>query len=267
MNAKLFMLIILMIVGIKAAEAQPFEKVRLSKVRFKGNDFKSETDYEYDDRLRIKKIIFKQDGKQHYVVDNFVFNEHGLLASYITTYNLKISPQKTVIYYDENKQLKRLETVNTKKSDKSDTIEIFNFSRNSNFLTVKSASRTTVYQFNEISNITRVEFSTNGADPFLFDRYDHSPNPLTLTGGYIDKNPLSRNNHAWEQLGGDRYKASRKITYEKILVHKFTPGGAKIPTLYQNGLPLQIVTSWYDPDAKRMLITETIDYTYLKPAS
>lgn len=252
--------------GTPAAMAQLPGKIRLSKMTFKGNDFTSETSYQYDARLRIKKIVFKQDGKLHYTIDDFVFAEDGQLVSYVKTYNLKIAPQRTTIYYDANNQLIRMEIVNTeKRPNKPDRVNVFNFVRDGNLVTVNGFSNSTKYYY-DAGNIRRIEFSTHGADPFSFDRYDDSPNPLALTGGYIDETPLSKNNHAWEQLGSARYIANRKITYERRIVHKYVPGGPKIPTLYKNGLPQQVVTSWYDPDAKRTIITETINYTYTNPA-
>ncbi|MGJ7031753.1 hypothetical protein [Niabella hirudinis] len=266
MNSKFILLIIVMLSGSQAAMAQPSEKTRLSKISFKGNDFMSETSYEYDARLRIKKIVYKQDRKLHYTISNFMFNEEGQLKSYIKTYNLKVSPQKTAIYYDGSKQVQRIEIVNTQKTDKPDTVHVFNFSRNGNQLAIESRVSTTVYHYDPAGNIKRIGFSTNGADPFLFDRYDHSLNPLALIGGYIDETPLSKNNHSWQQLGSTRYISTRKITYEQVMVHKYVPGGPKIPTQYRQGLPLQIVTSWYDPDAKRTITTETVNYTYTNPA-
>jgi|GEM_PF-4378472 len=266
MNHKCLILIMVMLLSPGAAMAQPPAKTRLSKMSFRGNDFTAETNYEYDDRLRIKKIIYRQDRKLHYTIDHFVFDDDGQLKSYVKTYNLKIAPQKTVIYYDGSNQVKRMEVVNTQKTNKPDTVAVFNVSRADNRVTIKSMSSTTVYHYNASGNIGKVEFSTNGAAPFLFDRYDYSSNPLALTGGYIDEKPLSKNNHSWEQLGSSRYISTRKITYEKVLVHKYVPGGPKIPTQYREGLPLQVVTSWYDPDGKKAIITETISYTYINAA-
>ncbi|WP_300596750.1 hypothetical protein [Niabella sp.] len=249
--------------GLQIVRAQPPEKMRLGKMVVKGNDFTSETSYEYNARLHIKKIVYKQDGKLHYTIDNFLFDTAGQLISYVKTYKVKISPQKTTVYYNCNKQVERMVLVNTQKTNKPDTINIFDFSRDGNRVTVKSSGSTTVYQYDESGNIKQVEFSGNGAAPFLFDRYDHSSNPLAFTGGYMDEKPLSKNNHSWQQLGEARYIATRKITYAREIVHTYKPGGPKIPTQYRNGLPLQVVTSWYDPDAKRSINTETITYTYI----
>ncbi|MBO9596159.1 MAG: hypothetical protein J7599_25175 [Niabella sp.] len=265
MVSKYILLLMVVLSGSQVAMAQPEGKTRLGKITFQGNDFISETSYEYDVRLRIKKIVYKQDRKPHYTIDHFVFDAEGRLISYIKTYQLNISPQKTTVYYDVSGTLKRIDIVNTQKTDKSDTIQVFNFKREQGRLVVTGISGTTVYRYDASGNIKEITFSTNGAGAFLFDRYDHSANPLAFTGGYMDEKPLSKNNHSWQQLGDARYISPRKIVYVQEMVHTYEPGGPKIPTQYRNGLPVQIVTSWYDPDAKRSINTETITYTYIHP--
>lgn len=267
MHAIISILIMLLaLLPTQPAVAQQAANVRLSKMVYRGNDFTAETRYEYDGLRRIKKIVYMQHGKLHYTISDFKFDEDGLVVSYIKAYHLKIAPQQSFIYYDERNLIKRIEIVRTVKSDQPDTVNIFTFQRDGSDLTVRSMSRTTRYKCDEQGNIKEIIFSTHGADPFLLDRYDSSPNPLLLTGGYVTEEPVSRNNNLWQQRGSNRYISTTAITYQKLAVHQHVPGGAKIPDLYKNGLPLQAVTSWYDPDAKRMLIIQTISYSYINSA-
>ncbi len=241
-------------------------RTRLSNVTYKGNDFSSETIYQYDSELKIKKIIYKQDGKQHYVITDFIFNPQGMVSSYIKTYSLKISPQKTEIKYDDNKRIQKITVTRTQPGDKPATVNVFDFSWSDDKLSISNMGSNTRYFYDSTKKINRVEFSTNGADPFQYNQYDNSLNPLSLTGGYADEKPLSKNNPAWQQLGSERYVSKIKTTYQKVMVQKHTAGGPKIPTQYKNGLPLQSVTSWYDPDAKRTMITGTTTYKYINLA-
>ncbi|MFC4262665.1 hypothetical protein ACFOWM_07245 [Ferruginibacter yonginensis] len=238
--------------------------VRLSKVVFKGNDFTSETTYFYDTHFKINKIIYKQDGRLHYTINNITFNNLGLLETYTTTYNLKIAPQKTTISYNDDNQVIKIEKIKTIPTDKPVIISSQNYKWSPQQLMVTSAGNTTVYTFDADNNITEISFpTTSGADAFHFNKFDESTNPLTLTGGFVFDKPLSKRNATVQQLGSERYTYNVSYTYQKLLVSKHVPGAAKIPTQYRNGLPLKSTTTWYDPEAKRKLVTENYTYSYI----
>ncbi|MEI9957674.1 MAG: hypothetical protein WDM90_15555 [Ferruginibacter sp.] len=132
-------------------------KVRLAKTIYQGNDFSEIITYSYNTDGTIKKIVLSQNGKLHVTTDNFIFNEKGLLTSYIQTFNLNISPQKTTISYDGQNRISSFEIIKTK--DKK-LLKVRAYSYNGDTVKVtepKYLSQTTLYIFNSDSNIIKVQ--------------------------------------------------------------------------------------------------------------
>jgi hypothetical protein len=263
MNKYLKILTILLLFFTIKVNAQ--NNIRLEKEVFKGNDFSQIIEYRYTNDGRIARIILSQDGKLHSTTTDFIFNSDGLLTSYLNTFNLKISPQKTTITYDNKKRISSFEV---KKTQNNTVVKSRAYSYNGDTVKVIepiNLSQTVFYIFNSDSNIIKIESVNNPSSAFtnLYNRYDNSKNPHTLLGGFVDEKPVSKNN-SFEDNYVDIYKITRRFEYEKKFASNYKSGGAKIPTQIINGLPLKAIETSFDKAYNKVMPVSTTTYQYIK---
>ncbi len=246
--------------------AQDNNKVRLAKSMYKGNDFSEIIEYSYNADGRIRKIVLSQNGKIHVTTTDFLFNSDGLLISYLNTFNLKISPQKTSITYDAQKRISSFEV---KKTQNNTVVKARVFKYNGD--TVKIVHPDNLMQpviciFNRDSNIVKKQGLGEASVAFtnLYSKYDNSKNPLLFLGGYVnlDDTPKSLHN-SLEDTYVDIYTINRKIEYQKVLVSQYKPGGPKIPAQYKNGLPVKATETSFDKAYNKIMPVSTITYQYI----
>ncbi|MGF2413292.1 MAG: hypothetical protein ACQUYJ_13255, partial [Ferruginibacter sp.] len=223
------------------------KNVRLAKKIYQGNDFTEVMLYSYNANGTIKKMVQQQDGKLHASTDNFVFNDKGLLTSYVKTYNLDISPEKTIITYDEQNRVSSFEIMKTQ-NKKTVKHRVYSYSGDTIKVTEpKYLSQTTLYIFNSDSNIIKIQGLGEPSVAFtnLYNNYDLAKNPQTITGGFIDEKPVSKNNSLADSYA-DAYVINKKIEYQKIVATQYKSGGAKIPVQFKNGLTLKETATRFD---------------------
>jgi len=244
--------------------AQTAGNVRLAKKIYKGNDFTEVMEYSYNADGTIKKIVQLQDNKLHATTADFVFNNRGLLTSYIKTYNLNISPEKTTILYDDENRVSSFEVTKTQ-NQKTVKLRAYNYNGDTVKVTEpKYQSQTVLYIFNKDSNIIKIRGLGEPATAFtnLYDSYDAAKNPLRLLGGFVDEKPVSKNNSLADNYV-NIYLVNKKIEYQKISVTQYKPGGVKIPAQYKNGLPLKETATSFDKDYKKIMPVSATVYQYI----
>ena len=272
MKQFLFTLILaISIVNIYAQQA-PNTNRRLLKSVLKSPAVNEEYLYSYDEKLRIKKIVHSQEGKLSSTTESFTFNDSGLVTSYIRTYNLDISPEKTTIIYDAKNNVKSIEINRTKHTKKQDFASSWQYERNVDTLTVidtrfflGKVPKTYLYVFNSDGNVLKKKGlgDPNSVNTTIYSQYDTYHNPQTLTGGYIDEHVLSPNNFKVVEYVGI-YTINSSIEYYTRTTKPPTPGGAKIPSQQINmGVVKKITETSYDKDAKRTFVVGTTTYTYI----
>jgi len=246
--------------------AQDNHKVRLAKSVYKGNDFSEIREYSYDSNGRIKKMVLSQNGKIHLTSTGFVFNQDGLLTSYLNTYNLNISPQKISISYDAQKRISSFEVSKTQQHTIVKAGVFYYHGDTVKFVHPQNLMQPVIYIFNSDSNIVQKKGLGGPGVAFTnrYPKYDNSKNPLLLLGGYmdIDKMPLSLHN-SLEDDYVDIYTINRKIEYQQVLVSQYKPGGAKIPAQYKNGLPVKATETSFDKAYNKVMPVATITYQYI----
>lgn len=264
MNRKMQLLAAIILLLTVDATAQTGNKVRLSKTMYKGNDFSELIEYSYTADGTIKKIVLSQNGKLHATTDNFTFNEKGLVTSYINTFNLNISPQKTTILYDEKNRISSFKIIKTK-DNKSVKTRVYSYNGDTVKVTEpQNLSQTILYIFNNDSNIIKIQGLGSPSVAFtnLFEKYDSYKNPQTLSGGFIDEKPVSKNNSLQDNYAGI-YVMNKKIEYQKTFASQYKAGGAKIPTQLKNGLPLKETVTSFDKACNKVMPVSVTTYQYI----
>jgi hypothetical protein len=239
-------------------------KVRLSKKTYITSNFEVVTKYSYDSLGKIREIQQTQNGKAFYTIYNFLFNEKGLLTSYIKTPNTKTFKEQIIITYDNNNR------VSTYKVSKSTTATLSTnlvYEYNGDTLIIATPNNKALvkqYIFNN-ENIIRYHEKRIIGQPITktYLNYDVFQNPLTTVGGFVDETPISKNNCTYitNTSTGDIMK---NLIYEKIPISQHVTGGAKIPSLYKNGLLLQEVETRLDKATKKQVVISTTTYEYNK---
>lgn len=237
--------------------------IRLAKEIFKGNDFSEVVEYSYDTDGKIKKIILSQDGKLHSTTTDFVFNTDGLVVSYLNTYNLKISPQKTTITYDTKKRISSFET---KQTQTNKVVKSRKYSYNGDTVKVNAVGLITYYIFDADSNIVKAESTNQPSSAFinLYKKYDNSKNPHLLLGGFFDVDKPTSLHNSLEDNYVDVQIINRRFEYELKFASQYKAGGAKIPTQYKNGLPLKAIETRFDNAYNKVMPVSTTTYQYIK---
>lgn len=240
------------------------QNVRLAKSIYKGNDLDEIIEYSYTPDGKIQKVKLSQNGKIFSTTTDFVFNNAGLVISYITTFNPKISPQKTTITYDDKNRISTLTDTKTQ-NNKVQKSRTFNY--NGNITTVTSpgnASYKNNYIFNDNGDIIKEESvgSPSSASTTLYDGYDFIKNPLTMTGGYVDESPLSKHNNTKDNYI-DIFEHNRELIYSKKIVQTYKPGGPKIPTSYKNDLLIKAIETSFNKDYNKVMPVSTTTYDYI----
>lgn len=240
------------------------QEVRLSKSVFKSNDFVEVMQYFYTPNGKIKKIVQSQDGKPHATISDFQFNEKGLLRSYITTFSLKISPQKSLISYDDQD---RISTFKIIKTEDNKVVKNRNYSYEKDFVTVYEPvnnSYKTNYFFNKDGDITKMEdvWNPNTVSTRLYEQYDFVKNPLVMTGGFLKDQPISKHNSLADNYV-NIYLIKRKLQYSKKLENIHKTGGPKIPIIYKNNLLIKAVETRFDEAYDKIMPISTTTYEYI----
>jgi hypothetical protein len=264
MNRKIQLLAVIIFLITTVATAQTGNKVRLSKTMYKGNDFSEVIEYSYNADGTIKKIVESQNNKLNATIDNFIFNEKGLVTGYIKTFNLNISPQKTTILYDEQNRISSFKVIKTK-DNKSVKVRAYSYNGDTVKVTEpQNLSQTTLYIFNSDSNIIKIQGLGSPSVAFtnLYEKYDIYKNPQTLVGGFVDEKPITKNN-SLEDNYVDIYILNRKIEYQKTFASQYRAGSAKIPTQFKNGLPLKEIVTRFDKAYNKVMPVSVTTYQYI----
>jgi hypothetical protein len=240
------------------------QKVRLSKSIYQGNDFSEVINYSYTPEGKIQKIELSQNGKLRETTTDFTFNEAGLVTGYKTIFNLKISPQKTTITYDEKNRIETFKTVKTMDNKlMKNRIYTYNGKVMTAIEPVNLSSKINYY-FNDNGDIIKNEnvSSSSSASTRLYDEYDWVKNPLVLTGGFIEEIPISEHNSLADHYV-DLFVIKRQLIYSKKTVNTYQPGGAKIPTQQKNDLLLKAIETKFDKAYNKVMPVSTTTYQYI----
>jgi hypothetical protein len=264
---------LLSIIVFAQANEQPNSNRRMVRQTYAGRAFREEYNYVYDAQLRIKKITHTQDGKLSSTTESFTYNNLNQLTSYIKTYAIDISPEKTTVEYDDKNTLKRIEINRTQNTKKQNFVSSWDYAwENDSILSVTDTrfvmgktQQQFRYTFNKEGNIIKKEGlgQAASASNTLYSNFDKYYNPNLFLGGFTDQHIISRNNCGTTNYVGN-YIINSSFEYYSKTVTTYKPGGAKIPTQKMNtGFISKETQTSFDKDAKKVFVVGTTTYTYI----
>ncbi len=273
-TAAVFCISVIISVGLQAQIISDKSNllIQLRQKKLQSNSVNEVYDYFYNAQKLVSKIKQTQEGKLTAVTDSFVYNKAGLLTSYLKTYTLDISPERTnITYYDNSGKIKRIEINRTQNTKAQPFVASWDYTWYKDSVVVTDTrfflgrvAQKFVYQLDNAGNILVKQGlgEASIASTTLYTGYDTGINPGYFIRGYADANLPCKHNCTTTEYKGS-YTIYSAFEYLHRTVHQHIPGGAKIPDQKINtGIVLKETQTAFDKDSKKIFTVAIITYTY-----